>query len=87
MPDKTYTPEEAQEWLNEWYTGDVPEWYILIEETIIDTLWIYWRRNILQETVEHQQKIIDDRIRELRLKLIAWTITEEEREELKLLIG
>ena len=32
------------------------------------------------------QEIINARIQELRLKLIAWTITEEEREELKLLI-
>ena len=32
------------------------------------------------------QEIINARIQELRLKLIAWTITDEEREELKLLI-
>ena len=33
------------------------------------------------------EEIIEARIKELRLKLIAWTITQEEREELKLLIG
>ena len=32
------------------------------------------------------QEIINARVQELRLKLIAWTITEEELEELKLLI-
>lgn len=32
------------------------------------------------------EEIIQARIQELRLKLIAWTITDEEREELKLLI-
>lgn len=32
------------------------------------------------------EEIIKARIQELRLKLIAWTITAEEREELKLLI-
>lgn len=32
------------------------------------------------------QEIINARIQELRLKLIAWTITDAEREELKLLI-
>lgn len=33
------------------------------------------------------EDVIKARIQELRLKLIAWTITEAEREELKLLIG
>ena len=32
------------------------------------------------------EEIIQARIQELRLKLIAWTITAEEREELKLLV-
>ena len=32
------------------------------------------------------EEIIQARIQELKLKLIAWTITAEEREELKLLI-
>lgn len=32
------------------------------------------------------QDVIAEKIKELRLKLIAWTITEEEREMLKLLI-
>ena len=32
------------------------------------------------------EEIIQARIKELRLKLIAWTITKDEREELKLLI-
>jgi len=32
------------------------------------------------------QEIINARIQELRLKLISWTITDEEREELKLLV-
>ena len=33
------------------------------------------------------EDVIKARIQELRMKLIAWTITQEEREELKLLIG
>lgn len=41
---------------------------------------------LVQLPIPTPEEIIQARIQELRLKLIAWTITTEEREELKLLI-
>lgn len=71
------------------YEGEIWEYQELVDETFTN---VYTKEvktvkvlhDIPQPTPEER---IQARIQELRLKLIAWTITEEEREELKLLIG
>ncbi len=69
------------------YTGEVPAGYEIreVEYTYTPT----WEKKKVKQLVEIPQKsdeeMIEDRIKELKMKLIKKTITEEEKEELKLL--
>lgn len=79
--------EEYWNWIKD-YDWEVWEFQELIDQEFIN---VYTKEkkivkvlhDIPQPTPEEKIKA---RIQELRLKLIAWTITAEEREELKLLI-
>ena len=86
MGKLTITDEEIAKIMENTYEGDIPEGYELKKTIYIDSKgneWIFWE---LVMTEEHKKQVIENRIIELRMKLIDGTITAEEREELKLLI-
>ena len=70
------------------YDWEVWEFQELIDQEFIN---VYTKEKKVVKVLhdipqQDQEEVIAKRIQELRLKLIAWTITNEEREELKLLI-
>ena len=81
---------EYQEWWNDlkdysWNVGDYQE---LIDQEFVN---VYTHETktikVLHDIPQPDPKeIIEEKIKELRLKLIFWTITDEEREMLKLLV-
>ena len=73
LKDYEWEVWEYQEIVNEKYKNPYTH-----EEKIVKVLH--------QLPIPTPEEIIAKRIQELRLKLISWTITAEEREELKLLI-
>ena len=73
---------------HEW---EVPEWYELIEEVYSNpftneekTIKVLREKEKEPEPTPEEQ--IAKKVQELKLKLISWTITKEEKEMLKLLI-
>jgi len=67
------------------YLWEVQEWFELWQYLLIsEDEWYKYDYYELHETYEHRLQM---RIQELREKLMDWTITKEEIEELKLLIG
>ena len=84
------TFEEYEEY---WETIKDYEWPVWEYQELIDKefLNIYTKEKKVVKVLHDlpqptPEEIIEKRIQELRLKLIAWTITKEEMEELKLLI-
>ena len=70
------------------YDWEVWEFQELIDQEFIN---VYTKEKKVVKVLHdipqpNPEEIIKARVQELRLKLIAWTITAEEREELKLLI-
>lgn len=81
---------EYQEWWNDLkdYSGDVGEYQELIDQEFVN-VYTHEKKTIkvLHDIPQPDPKeIIEEKIKELRLKLILWTITDEEREMLKLLV-
>lgn len=73
------------------HEGEVPEWYELIEEVYSNpftneekTIKVLREKEKEPEPTPEEQ--IAKKVQELKLKLISWTITKEEKEMLKLLI-
>lgn len=99
MKEFRENPWKACEWMQRKYIGCTekerkrPESYDWkagenqkIVEEIVTNPFTHEQRTIkvLQEIPT--EELIEQKIKELRLKLILWTITDEEREMLKLLI-
>jgi len=85
--EETTNDEEEIRERPEDYEWEVPFWYEIIEETIIR--WSTQETRTVKRLVECKrtpEERIQHRIVYLRNKLIDWTITAEEKEELKLLI-
>ncbi len=70
------------------HEGEVPEWYELVEETRSNPFTNEEKtiKVLSPLPVKEPSDIIEEKIQELKLKLISWTITKEEKEMLKLLI-
>lgn len=84
------TFKEYQEY---WKTIKDYDWEVWGNQELIDQEFInvYTKEKKVVKVLHdipqpNPEEIIKARVQELRLKLIAWTITNEEREELKLLI-
>lgn len=84
------TFSEYQEYWNSLqdYEGEIWEHQEVVEESFVN---VYTHETktikVLHDIPQPDpQELIEQKIKELRLKLILWTITEEEREMLKLLI-
>lgn len=69
------------------YTGEVPEGYEIrnVEVHNLKTNEIRWIPQLVELPPKSEEEQIEDRIKELKMKLIKKTITEDEKEELKLL--
>lgn len=82
--------EELQEWQQERppqpYEWEVPFWFELYDVIRYDDEWIEHHTPQIRECKRTPEERIQQRIIYLRNKLIEWTITADEREELKLLI-
>lgn len=81
---------EYSEYWNSLKDYDWPVWEYqeLVDETFTNPFTHETKTiKVLQDIPQHDpQELIEQKIKELRLKLILWTITDEEREMLKLLI-
>ena len=78
--------EEQQDWHPVPYEWEVPFWYEITYAIRYDDEWIEYHTPQLTECNWTPEERIQQRIIYLKNKLILWTITPEEREELKLLI-
>ena len=69
------------------YTGEVPAGYEIREVEVhnLKTNEIRWVKQLVELPPKSDEEMIEDRIKELKMKLIKKTITEDEKEELKLL--
>ena len=93
---KKYLGMTYQEFLPQWealkdHKWEVPEWYELVEEVYENpftheekTIKVLREKEKEPEPTPEEQ--IAEKVQELKLKLISWTITKEEKEMLKLLI-
>lgn len=83
--EKIINQEEWQERPPVPYEWEVPFWYELYNVIWYDDEWIEHRTPQLRECNWTPEERIEKRITYLRNKLIDWTITASELEELKLL--
>lgn len=69
------------------HEGEVPEGYELVEELHKNPFTHEEKTITILREKEKQdpEKIIDEKIQELKLKVVLWTITKEEKQTLELL--
>lgn len=67
------------------YTWEVPFWYEIYDFMRENDEWVQYSPQLRKCDWTPEEKI-KQRVIYLRIKLIDWTITPEEKEELKLLI-
>ena len=89
---KKYLGQTYQEFLISWnalkdHEGEVPEGYELVEELHKNPFTHEEKTITILREKEKQdpEKIIEEKIQELKLKVVLWTITKEEKQTLELL--
>ena len=89
---RKYLGMTYQEFLPHWealkdHEGEVPEGYELVEELHKNPFTHEEKTITILREKEKQdpEKIIDEKIQELKLKVVLWTITKEEKQTLELL--
>lgn len=89
---KKYLGMTHDEFLPHWealkdHEGEVPEGYELVEELHKNPFTHEEKTITILREKEKQdpEKIIDEKIQELKLKVVLWTITKEEKQTLELL--